>query len=197
MLLNKSKKIVLVIIAIILIMLAFLGGNAYAKYMSKVTGQGTADIASWNFKVNEKEDRIQTISLKSTVNNSSLVNNKIAPGTEGSFQIKLDATGSEVGINYIIKFENESEKPTNLKFTYNNNTYNSLTELQEALTGTINANEKNKITTLTIGWNWKYETGNSLQQIGTNDVVDTQDAKKINNYTFDVSVSGTQVMPQN
>ena len=197
MLLKKSKKIVLIIIAIILIMLAFLGGNAYAKYMSKVTGQGTADIASWNFKVNEKEDKLQTISLKSTVNNSSLVNNKIAPGTEGSFQIKLDATGSEVGINYIIKFENESEKPTNLKFTYNNKSYNSLTELQEALTGTINADEKNKITTLTIGWNWKYETGTSLQQIATNDVVDTQDAKKMNNYTFDVSVSGTQVMPQN
>lgn len=197
MLLKKGKKIVLIIIAIILIMLAFLGGNAYAKYMSKVTGQGTADIASWNFKVNEKEDKLQTISLKSTVNNSSLVNNKIAPGTEGSFQIKLDATGSEVGINYIIKFENESEKPTNLKFTYNNKTYNSLTELQEALTGIINADEKNKITTLTIGWNWKYETGTSLQQIATNDVVDTQDAKKMNNYTFDVSVSGTQVMPQN
>lgn len=194
---KKSKKIVLVIIGIILIILAFLGGNAYAKYMSKVTGQGTADIASWNFKVNEKEDRLQTISLKSTVNNSSLVNNKIAPGTEGSFQIKLDATGSEVGINYIIKFENESQKPTNLKFTYNNNTYNSLTELQEVLTGTINANERNKITTLTIGWNWKYETGNSVQQIATNDVVDTQDAKKMNNYTFDISVSGTQVMPQN
>ena len=197
MLLKKSKKIVLVIIAIILLILSFLGGHAFAKYMSRVTGQGTADIASWNFKVNEKEDKLQTISLKSTINDENLINNKIAPGTEGSFQIKLDATGSEVGIDYIIKFENESQKPTNLKFVYNGNTYNSLTELQEVLKGKINADEQNKITTLTIGWNWKYETGNSAQQIAENDLIDTQDAKKIDNYTFDVNVSGIQVMPQN
>lgn len=194
---KKSKKIVLVIIAIILLILSFLGGHAFAKYMSRVTGQGTADIASWNFKVNEKEDKLQTISLKSTINDENLINNKIAPGTEGIFQIKLDATGSEVGIDYIIKFENESQKPTNLKFVYNGNTYNSLTELQEVLKGKINADEQNKITTLTIGWNWKYETGNSAQQIAENDLIDTQDAKKIDNYTFDVNVSGIQVMPQN
>lgn len=193
---KKNKKIVLIIVAIILIILSFLGGHTFAKYMSRVTGQGTADIASWNFKVNEKEDKLQTISLKSTVNNQTLVNNKIAPGTEGSFQIKLDATGSEVGIDYIIKFENESQKPTNLKFTYDGNTYNSLTELQEALKGKINADEQNKIITLTIGWNWKYETGNSAQQIASNDLIDTQEAKRINNYSFDVNVSGTQVMPQ-
>lgn len=193
---KKNKKIVLIIVAIILIILSFLGGHTFAKYMSRVTGQGTADIASWNFKVNEKEDKLQTISLKSTVNNQTLVNNKIAPGTEGSFQIKLDATGSEVGIDYIIKFENESQKPTNLKFTYDGNTYNSLTELQEALKGKINADEQNKIITLTIGWNWKYETGNSAQQIASNDLIDTQEAKRMNNYSFDVNVSGTQVMPQ-
>lgn len=196
MLLKKSKKIVLLIIAIIAILLSFLGGQTYAKYMSKVTGQGTADIASWSFKVNENEEKLQTISLKSTINNSTLVNNKIAPGTEGEFQIKLDATGSEVGINYVIKFENESQKPTNLKFTYDGKTYNSLTDLQQDLTGLINANVEERVKILTVAWNWKYETGNTAQEIAANDLVDTQNAKQINNYTFDVIVSGTQVMPQ-
>ena len=196
MLLKKSKKIVLLVIAIIVIALSFIGGQAYAKYMSKVTGQGTADIASWNFKVNENEEKLQTISLKSTINNSTLVNNKIAPGTEGEFQIKLDATGSDVGINYITKFENESQKPTNLKFTYDGKTYNSLTNLQQDLTGIINANDENKVKTLTIGWNWKYETGNTAQEIAANDLVDTQNAKQMSNYTFDVIVSGTQIAPQ-
>ena len=196
MLLKKSKKIVLLIIAIIVIALSFIGGQAYAKYMSRVTGQGTADIASWNFKVNENEEKLQTISLKSTINNSSLVNNKIAPGTEGEFQIKLDATGSDVGINYVIKFENESQKPTNLKFTYDGKTYNSLTNLQQDLTGIINANDENKVKVLTIGWNWKYQTGNTAQEIAANDLIDTQNAKQMSNYTFDVIVSGTQVMPQ-
>lgn len=197
MLLKKSKKIVLVLIALFAIILAFIGGHAYAKYMSRVTGEGTAEIAGWNFKVNEKEDNIQTISLKSTIDNETLVNNKIAPGTEGSFQIKLDATGSEVGINYIVKFENESQKPTNLKFIYDGNTYNSITELQTVLTGIINANEENKVRILTIDWCWEYETGSSAQEIAASDVVDTQNAKEFDNYTFDVIVSGTQVMPEN
>lgn len=196
MLLRKKRKIVLLVIAIVAILLSFAGGQAYAKYMSKVTGQGTADIASWNFKVNENAEKLQTIALKSTINNSTLVNNKIAPGTEGEFQIKLDATGSEVGISYIIKFENESQKPQNLKFIYNGNTYNSLTELQKELVGTINANNECKIKTLTIGWNWKYETGNSEKEISKNDLIDTQNAKQMSNYSFDVIVSGTQVMPQ-
>lgn len=193
---KKSKKIVLLVIAIVAITLLFVGGRAYAKYMARVTGQGTADIAAWSFKVNENEEKLQTISLKSTINNSSLVNNKIAPGTEGEFQIKLDATGSEVGINYVIKFENESQKPTNLKFTYDGKTYNSLKNLQQDLTGTINANDENKVEAITVGWNWKYETGNTAQEIASNDLIDTQDAKQMTNYTFDIIVTGTQVAPQ-
>ena len=196
MLLKKSKKIVLLVIAIVAITLLFVGGRAYAKYMARVTGQGTADIAAWSFKVNENEEKLQTISLKSTLNNSSLVNNKMAPGTEGEFQIKLDATGSEVGINYVIKFENESQKPTNLKFTYDGKTYNSLKNLQQDLTGTINANDENKVKAITVGWNWKYETGNTAQEIASNDLIDTQDAKQMSNYTFDIIVTGTQVAPQ-
>lgn len=197
MLLKKSTKIVLLVVAIVAILLSFMGGQAYAKYMSRVTGQGTADIASWSFKVNEKEEKLQTISLKSTMNNETLTNNKIAPGTEGSFQIKLDATGSDVGINYIVRFENESQKPTNLKFTYEGKTYKSLTELQEVLTGTINADAQDKTKVLTIGWNWKYETGSTAQEISANDLIDTENAKQISNYTFDIIVTGTQVMPQN
>lgn len=197
MLLKKKTKIVLIVIVIAVILVSFIGGQAYAKYMSKVTGNGVGEIAQWRFKVNENEEKMQTISLKSNINNSTLVNNKIAPGTEGNFQIKIDATGSEVGVNYIIKFENESNKPTNLKFIYNEKTYNSLSELQQDLTGIINANEQNKIKTLNIGWKWAYETGNNKQSIENNDLIDTKEAKQINDYTFNVIISGTQVMPQN
>ncbi len=197
MLLSKTKKIVLFIVAVSVILLSFIGGHSYAKYMSRVTGQGTADIANWNFKVNEKEEQIQTISLKSTINNNTVLNNKIAPGTEGSFEIKIDASDSDVGIDYVIKFENESEKPINLKFIYNGKTYDSLTNLQRDLTGTINATEQNKIKTIPISWKWSYQTGNNENEIAQNDEIDTKNAKEIRNYTFNVIVSGTQVMPQN
>lgn len=194
---GKKKKIVLVIIALITIILAFIGGSAYAKYKSSVTGHGTAQIASWSFKVNDKEDKIQTISLKSTANNETLVNNKIAPGTQGNFQIKLDASNSDVGIDYVIKFENETQKPQHLKFIYEGNTFNSITELGQALSGTINANTENKTKVLDIEWRWDYETGKTSQEIITNDKKDTEDAKNINNYTFDIFITGTQVNPKN
>lgn len=196
MLLKKNKKIILIVIAIFAIILSFIGGHAYAKYMSRVTGQGTADVASWSFNVNESNEKLQTISLKSTINNSTLLDKKIAPGTEGNFEIKLNATGSDVGIDYSIKFENQTQKPTNLKFTYEGKTYNTLEELQKVLIGKINADEENKIKVLTIGWNWKYETGNTEQEISANDLIDTQEGKQITNYTFDIVVSGTQVMPK-
>lgn len=197
MLLSQKKKIVLLVIAIIVIVLSFIGGQTFARYMSKIRGQGTADIASWSFKVNENDEKLQTISLKSTMNNSSLLDNKIAPGTEGEFKIKLDATGIEVGINYVIKFENESPKPANLKFVYNGKTYNTLSDLQTDLTGVINATDENKVKDLIIGWNWKYETGTTAEEISKSDAIDTQNAKEINDYTFDIIITGTQIEPEN
>ena len=195
MLLKKSRKIILAVIALAIILMSFVGGQVYAKYMSKVEGHGTAEVANWNFKVNEKEEQLQAISLNSTINNKTVSNNKIAPGTQGSFQIKLDATGAEVGIDYIVRFENESNKPTNLKFKYENKEYKSLTELQNDLTGTINANDAEKTKIITIDWVWPYETGTTAEQILANDKIDTQNAKSIRNYTFNIVVTGTQVNP--
>ena len=107
----------------------------------------------------------------------------------------MDATGSDVGINYTIDFRNEQNKPTNLKFIYNNKEYNSITELTQVLSGTIDSDEENKRKTFPIQWNWEYETGKTNDEIVANDRIDTQDAKNISNYTFDVIVSGTQVSP--
>ena len=95
-----------------------------------------------------------------------------------------------------IKFENESQKPTNLKFIYNEKEYTSITQLEQDISGTINANEENKARTLKIDWNWPYETGSNENEIGENDKIDTKNASEIQNYTFNVIVSGTQVMPQ-
>ena len=99
-------------------LVAFIGGQAYAKYISQVRGNGIAEIATWSFKVNGEKEQVQEIRLASTCNNQTLVNNKIAPGTSGSFNIKIDATGSDVGINYNITFAQEENKPQNLKFVY-------------------------------------------------------------------------------
>lgn len=193
---SKKKKIILIIAILSCLVLSFIGGQSYSKYVSEVRGDGMAEVATWSFKVNGQKEQVQTIQLSSTCNNSTLVNNKIAPGTSGSFNIIVDGTGSDVGIQYDIKFTNESTKPTNLKFTYDNQEYNSITELENNLSGIINANDENKVKTLTINWQWNYETGSNESEIAKNDIIDTQNAQDIATYTFNVIVSGTQIMPQ-
>lgn len=193
---KKSKKIVLIIIALVVIGLAFLGGHAYAKYMSRIEGFGAAEVANWSFKANGNTERLQTISLKSTVDNTKVISNKLAPGTSGIFEIKLDATRADVGVNYMVRFINESRKPTNLKFSYNGETYNNLTDLGAAINGTINANDEDKTKTIQVDWNWEYQTGTTAEEIAANDMIDTQESKVIGNYNFDVVVTGTQVNPE-
>ena len=191
-----KKKAVIIIAILVAIILSFVGGQTYSKYVTEVRGDGTAQIATWDFKVNGQKEEVQTISLGSTYDSSTLVNGKIAPGTEGNFQIKVDATGSDVGIDYKIKFSNETTKPANLKFYYQEVEYNSILELGEALSGTINADDENKSKTFDIKWKWNYETGSNPTEVAFNDKIDTQNAQEITNYEFDVIVSGTQVLPQ-
>ena len=193
---NKKKTALLVICVLLAIILSFIGGKTFSKYVSEVKGTGTAEIANWVFKVNGKEDVVQNVNLLSTYNNESLIDNKVAPGTNGSFNIVVDATGSEVGVEYAIQFLNESEKPQNLIFIYNDKQYTSIQELEKDLSGTIDANDENKSRTITINWEWQYETGENQDEINQNDKIDTNNAKQLENYTFDIYVTGTQVMPQ-
>ena len=103
-----KKKAVIISAILVAIILSFIGGQTYSKYVTEVRGDGTAQIATWDFKVNGQKEEVQTISLGSTYDSSTLVNGKIAPGTEGNFQIIVDATGSDVGIDYKIKFSDET-----------------------------------------------------------------------------------------
>ena len=193
---SKKKTALLVICLLLAIILSFMIGKTFSKYISEVKGTGTAEIANWVFKVNGKEDVIQNVNLLSTYDNETLINNKVAPGTSGSFNIIVDATGSDVGIDYAIQFLNESEKPQNLIFTYDDKQYTTIQDLEEDLSGTINANDENKSRTITINWEWQYQTGEDENEINQNDIIDTNNAKQLENYTFDIYVTGTQVMPQ-
>ena len=193
---SKKKTALLVICLLLAIILSFMIGKTFSKYISEVKGTGTAEIANWVFKVNGKEDAIQNVNLLSTYNNETLINNKVAPGTSGSFNIVVDATGSEVGVDYVIQFLNESEKPQNLIFTYDDQQYTTIQDLEKDLSGTINANDENKTRTITIYWEWQYQTGENENEINQNDIIDTNNAKQLENYTFDIYVAGTQVMPQ-
>jgi len=177
-------------------MLAIVGGRVIAQKQIQVKGQGVLDVADWNFKVNDGKQDVQTISLAETFDKSTLVNEKIAPGTSGKFNILVDGTGSEVDIEYNVALVNETNKPTNLKFIYENQEYNSIQELEKELHGVIYLKDENKSKVLPIKWVWNYETGKNEEEINTNDIIDTKEAMQNLNYTFDVIVTGTQMLSQ-
>ena len=140
---NKSKKIIKIALALLLVVLVQTIGTTYAKYIAEERGVGEASVASWAFKMTKNETETKNVELVNTVNKSTLKNGKIAPGTSGAFDLKIDATGSEVGMDYAINFANEKNKPQNIVFIYNGNTYKSLSEI-DSITGNIAYNAPQK-----------------------------------------------------
>ena len=187
---EKTKKLIILLCLLLLLIGIGKGGYTYAKYRTTEKGGGQADIAKWSFKVGKENEQIQNIQLVNTVDKDTLVNGKIAPGTSGQFFINLDATDSEVGVDYEVKFENEKNKPSNIIFSYSGQKFHSLGEIT-AIKGKIGVDEENKSRRIQILWTWEYETGIG-EEIYENDILDTQEGIENLNYTFDVNVIGTQ-----
>lgn len=194
---TKKKKLVILFAIIAGLCLLLIGGQTFSKYFTEVRGVGTATVAKWDFRVNGSSEEVQTINLASTTDIDSVRNNKIAPGTDGKFEIIIDATGIDVGIEYKVQFLNEQNLPPNMIFTYDNKSYTSLTELGEAVKGNIYASEGEKTRTILILWEWLYQAGDNEEEIKENDRIQTEYAKSNVDYSFDVLVTGTQILPQN
>ena len=185
---SLKKKILIIALVLLDICICFIGGQTYSKYKAEVKGKEGTQIAGWNFNVNGESRELKSINLMQTCKQETLTNGKIAPGTAGYFDIIIDTANSDVGINYQVVFENEQGKPTNLTFTYQDKKYKNIKELENILTGTINANESEKIKVITIDWQWNYETNDNQ--------IDTQDGLNLKNYNFDIIVTGSQIEPQ-
>ena len=181
----NKKRVIAVFVIIALIILSFLTGSTFAKYLTEYKTTASLQIARWSvsedFLVNGVSNESQKINLATTYNPETLVNGKIAPGTSGTFGVQIDATGTETGINYEIKFDRIlGAIINNLVFTYNNNTYSNLSELSNIISGNIAANAENKIVNLEIGWCWPYETVEN-GSFHDGDIQDTLDGSTIYN----------------
>ena len=132
------------------------------------------------FDVQYQKTQIKALNLTETVDNKTLIYEKIAPGTKGRFDILLN---SNQNMSYKIEFESKNEKPTNLQFytEEDGKRYVTLEELGENLTGAISENEEK---TIPVYWEWKYETSQEHNK------QDTTEAKKMREYDFLIYVQG-------
>ena len=183
----NKRKILGIFLVVSLILLVFIAGFTYAKYFTQVDGAGSAQVAKWSFVANAGEDEITNIKLRDTVQQTSLVDGKIAPGTGGFFDIVIDGSGSEVDINYSIEVVSENNIPSNLKFALDDGDfiYVSLSDLvnNELLNGRINYDGE-QIIKHSIYWEWPYESGD--------DAIDTQDGESALEYSFGLRITGVQ-----
>ncbi len=189
---SNKRKILIAVIILLILVVCFLVGRAYAKSASQIKGSGNAQIAKWDFKVNGETTQVKAVTLKDTNNKETLTEGKIAPGTKGFFEIIVDTTDSQVDIDYEIKFENETTKPSNLIFKCGEVESSSIKNLESMLKGRIKKDDEEKIKIFAIEWEWKYQTGSEPQVIQKNDELDTKEGLQLTNYAFDIIVTGTQ-----
>ena len=188
---NKTKKIIKIICAVMIVIAIQAIGTTYAKYITVEKGTGSTEVAKWAFEIKKGSAETKKIQLTNTVDKDSLIDGKISPGSTGLIEITLDGTGAEVDIDYELKFSNEQNKPSNLIFTYQGVEYKSLSEIN-TIQGNIPHDDTYRTRDVNIQWRWEYETGKTEKEITTNDVLDTQEANSITAYTFELTATGTQ-----
>lgn len=188
---NKTKKNIGIACAILLMILVQAIGITYAKYLITENANGEAEIAKWAFQIVKDGEQTKNIKLVNSVNKESLVNGKIAPGTNGVIDIVLDSTGSEVDLDYELQFANEKNKPSNMTFIAEGQEYKSLSEIK-TLNGNMKLADENKTREIAVLWYWDYEKGTTEEEKLANDIQDTQDANIIDQYTFDIVATATQ-----
>lgn len=191
-LIKKLFSIIIIIFAVAVIIFILKKG---LKYIDRVEANGGTKIAAWSFNVTKSNTQKITVKLNENYDNTTLDEGYIAPGCEGEFSIVIDASNTSTGVEFKTIFENETKKPQNLKFIYDENTLSTLKELEPFLEGKILANEEEKKKIFIIKWIWKYETGENKEEILKNDKQDTIDAENLKEYSFNIIVEGKQLEP--
>ena len=191
---NKKTLFLMALLLMVGVSTSYVSGT-YAKYTAEITGNGTATVAKWAFE-DDNKDKITTIEVKldGTYDPSTLVQKKIAPGTSGSFAIKLVNTNSEVGVDFTLSLDTIENMPKNIKFYKDSGYTTEIVPGTGKITGQIAAKDATGVEPK-IYWKWVYETGTVTDGIAEGDSDDTKDGKAAKTLTIPVTVKGVQTRP--
>lgn len=152
------KKICFIISFFLFLLIVLKIGGTFALFESKTNRVVEEDLGKWVILVNDVDI---TEGLDFNVNNvrwntnSGVKENKLAPGIDGSFDIKIDPTGTDVSVRYDIVFDFSVLDNTNIKISSitekggksiirtGDSTYTGvikLSEIQAGVTNTVSVN---------------------------------------------------------
>lgn len=172
----KERNIILFVLVGMLLSLVGLGGASYSLYKSSPRGKTSGAIANWSFSVNGSRD---TFAIDLATNARNTLNGKLTPGSYGSFDINLDASSTDMDVNYMITFSNLKGKPANLNFYLDKNYVTEIDLVSTKIDGVIKYSDK-MIKTVTVYWEWEYDGDDNFDQGSV--------------MSFNINVVGSQVI---
>ncbi len=153
-----NKKVSVLIVLSFLLILVLGAAYSYSKYSASVSGSASADVAKWNITVNgcnivnpdkqnsacfeevvDEENNIVTVTRNFGINeftydnkgSKDVVDNKIAPGSSGTFKIRIKPNDTQVSIKYKLNvaLAKENDSITVYRSAPNGNTRETVMEL--------------------------------------------------------------------
>ena len=158
--------------------------GSVAKYTSSTTGSDSINVAKWEFEVNDKNFATTTaqtliFNLFDTVNEADTAgtedhvsNGVIAPGTGGSFSLKIENL-SQVDANYTLNFTETNNDGIFIQYSLDNSTwYDDFSTINADRTD-VAIEKEDGAETVTIYWRWCFEGTDTGAHAGQTNVKDT------------------------
>ena len=160
---RSRKRISNFLIFYLMIVVLFFANYTFSKYTEVISPETSVGIAKFNVEVNNSilgEETTFDIKLSQ---NSNTYNNKIAPESNGFFEIEIDPTGTETSLEYKFTFnmENLNSNIHLTKYTINNGSDLSITD--NIIQGDIKLPSsghgftKDDLVNLKVYWEWNGE----------------------------------------
>lgn len=202
----KRKGLIgrLAVVAMVLCLITMsLTAGTLAKYASETSGSATATVAKWAIKFTDgaatdpqELSGSIALNLKDTqkVTDKLVADERIAPGTKGSFAMAVDGTGTEVAFTYTIEMDMSGLTGVPLAF-YDGDPDAGGTKLTPAsgkvsATGTVKVGET-AAATKNIWWKWD-STG--IGTGTTEDARDTDLGEAAATFTIPVTIHAEQML---
>ncbi len=187
---KKSSWLIIILLLLVGITSVYVAGT-YAKYTSELAKKEvTAEIARWKF-VEDNATTAYTVELDKTYTEETLVDGKIAPGTEGKFTIVLSAENTETGVEYTLDFDDI--KPdfgaAGLAIDDVNIGGTTLDQDDQDLSVWTGHLDPGEVANVDVHWNWDYETS------AAQDAIDTAIGEGDDDLSIKVTITGVQSEP--
>ncbi len=157
---NRKFKIILAIIALVLCITQI--QQTYAKYTESKEGDTDFSIAKWKILVNNN-DITESSTMSSLINpvyieNENVKEGVIAPGSEGYFDLVINANQTEVSFEYKISISNSENSSVQdliiTGYTINSSALIPVDNVLNNISNKINYKDTNKINTLRVYFKW-------------------------------------------